>query len=348
MRFVDTLEKLSNAYGVVGREAEVRKTLRTMMKPYVDKMSIDKLGDLIGVKYASKKKAPKVMLAAHMDEIGLIVKNITKDGFLQFAKLGGIDDRVLIAQRVLVHTEKGRRPGIVGSKPPHIMKEDERKKTIEADSLFIDVGVSNREEARETGVKVGDVVSFDIRFDKITPDLVIGKAFDDRVGCSLLLEVLKQLEDFDCTTYFVGTVQEEVGLRGACVSAFQICPDVAIALDVTVAGDVPGVKEVQAPIKMKKGPAIGIMDSGLITHPKVLSMLVDAAEKADIPYQLETGMSGSTDAARIALTREGVPCGVVSVPTRYIHSPSSMLSLGDVEKAAKLATLAVREAARVF
>ncbi len=228
------------------------------------------------------------------------------------------------------------------------MKNEEKKKVVEADMLFIDVGAGSREDAEKTGVKVGDVVSFDTKFAKIDKDLVVGKAFDDRVGCCLLIEVMKQLKDADCTVYAVGTVQEEVGLRGATVSAFNIYPDLALAFDVSVAGDIPGVKEVEAPVKMKKGPVIGVMDAGLITHPKVLSLLVDAAEKAKIPFQLETGLAGSTDAARIALTREGVPCGVLSTPTRYIHSPCSMLSLSDVEKAARLAVEAIKEAPKYF
>lgn len=348
MKLVDSLEKLSNACGVTGREEEVSDILKTMLKPYVDEVKVDRLGNVIGVKKGAKKDAPKVMLAAHMDEIGLIVKNINKDGFLQFSKLGGIDDRILIAQRVTVHTEKGKEPGIIGSRPPHIMKDEERKKIVEVDSLFIDIGAASKDEAQKMGVKIGDVVSFDTQFAKITDDLVAGKAFDDRVGCLLLVEVMKQLENAECTVYAVGTVQEEVGLRGATVSAFHISPDVALAFDVTVAGDVPGVQEIEAPVKMKKGPVIGVMDAGLITHPKVLKMLTNAAKKAKIEYQLETGLAGSTDAARIALSREGVPCGVLSIPTRYIHSPSSMLSLSDVQKTAKLAVAAITEAAKIF
>lgn len=347
MELVNALEKLSNVCGVTGREDEVRKLLKPMIKPYVDEIKEDKLGNLIGVK-KGKKKVPKIMLAAHMDEIGLIVKNVTKNGFLQFAKLGGIDDRILVAQRVLVHTKKGVKPGIIGSRPPHIMKAEEKKKAIEAESLFIDVGASSKKDAQKIGVEVGNVVSFDTKFAKVTKDLVIGKSFDDRVGCCLMVEVLRQLKNVDCTVFAVGTVQEEVGLRGATVSAFQIYPDLALAFDVTVAGDVPGVKEVESSVKMKKGPVIGVMDAGLITHPKVLSLLVSTAEKIKVPYQLETGLAGSTDAARIALTREGVPCGTLAIPTRYIHSPTSMLSLSDVQNATKLAVAAIKETPKNF
>ncbi|MBS7608916.1 M42 family metallopeptidase [Candidatus Bathyarchaeota archaeon] len=321
--------------------------MKELLKPYVDEISEDKLGNVIGVK-KGEKNAPKIMLAAHMDEIGLFVKTISKEGFLQFAKIGGIDDRILLAQKVLVHTEKGPLHGIIGSKPPHIQKEEERKKVLTFDELFIDIGAESLEEARKMGVKIGDPVSFDIKFARIGNDVVIGKAFDDRVGCAVMIEAMKMLKKTECTVYAVGTVQEEVGLRGATVAAFGIYPDVGIALEVTVAGDVPGVKEVEAPVKMRKGPAIEVADMGLITHPKVLRLLVEAAEENNIPYQLETGLPGSTDAARIALTREGVPSGVISVPTRYIHSPASLASLKDLENAVKLTVAAIQKIPKHF
>ena len=347
MSIVETLEKLSNACGVAGREDEVRKIMMEMLKPHVDEISEDKLGNVIGIK-RGEKNAPKVMLAAHMDEIGLFVKTISKDGFLQFSKIGGIDDRILLAQKVIVHTEKGPLHGIIGSKPPHIQKEEERKKVLTYDELFIDVGAENQGEAKKMGVKIGDPVSFDVKFARLGNDAVIGKALDDRIGCAVMIEAMKILKKTECTIYAVGTVQEEVGLRGATVAAFGIYPDIGIALDVTVAGDVPGVKEVEAPIKMRKGPAIEIADMGLITHPKVLRMLVEAAEENNIPYQLETGLPGSTDAARIALTRGGVPSGVISVPTRYIHSPASLASLNDIENAVKLAVAAIQKIPKYF
>jgi len=347
MKLIDVLEKLSNACGVAGREEEVRDLMKKLLKPNVDEIKEDKLGNVIGVK-KGKKDAPTVMLAAHMDEIGLMVKNITKEGFIQFAKIGGIDDRILVAQKVLVHTDKGSITGIIGSKPPHILKEEEKKKVIEADNLFIDVGAKNKQDAQKMGVRVGDAVSFDIEFTRVGKDSVVGKAFDDRVGCAVLIETMKKLPKVDCTIYAVGTIQEEVGLRGATIAAFQLYPDVGIALDVTVAGDVPGVKEVEAPAKMRAGPALTVADAGLITHPKVLRLFIDSAEENKIPYQLETGMRGTTDAARIALTKEGVPSGVISIPTRYIHSPTSLLSLKDVENAVKLAVAALKNAPKYF
>jgi endoglucanase len=347
MTLAETLEKLSNATGVAGREEEVRSLMKKSLKPHVDEVKEDKLGNVIGIK-KGERNAPKVMLAAHMDEIGLLVKTISKEGFLQFTKIGGIDDRILLAQKVIVYTEKGPIHGIIGSKPPHIQKEEERKKVPTFDELFIDVGAQSQEEAKKMGVKIGDSVVFDIKFAKVGKNIVIGKAFDDRVGCAVMVEAMRLLEKTKCTVYAVGTVQEEVGLRGATTAAFGIYPDVGIALDVTIAGDVPGVKEVEAPIKLRKGPSLTIADYGLITHPKVLRLLVDAAEENKIPYQLETGLPGSTDAARISLTREGVPSGVISVPTRYIHGPAALLSLEDAENAAKLTAIAIQKIPKYF
>lgn len=347
MSLSENLEKLSNAYGVTGREDEVRNLLIKLLKPYVDEVTVDRLENVIAIK-KGKKSSPKVMLAAHMDEIGLMVKTITKDGFLQFVKMGGIDDRILLAQKVLVCTKKGALHGIIGSKPPHIQKEEERKKIVNYDELFIDIGAGSREDAEAKGVKIGDPVVFDVKYAKISDDVVIGKAFDDRVGCAIMIEILKMLEKTDCTIYAVGTVQEEVGLRGAATSAFGIDPDVGIALDVTVAGDVPGVKEFESNMKMGKGPALTVADAGLITHPKILRLLLDVAEENKIAYQLETGLPGTTDAARISLTRQGVPSGTVSVATRYIHSPMGMLSLKDAENAAKLVAAAIQKIQKQF
>ncbi len=347
MSLNENLEKLSNACGVTGREGEVRNLLIKLMKPHVDEIVVDKLENVIAVK-KGKESTPKIMLAAHMDEVGLMVKTVTKDGFLQFAKMGGIDDRILLAQKVLVHTQKGTLQGIIGSKPPHIQKEEERKKIVTYDQLFIDIGAENRKDAAKMGVKVGDAISFDVKYAKIGKDVVTGKAFDDRAGCAIMIEALKQVGSTDCTICAVGTVQEEVGLRGAATATFGVDPDIGIALDVTIAGDVPGVNEFDTSLKMGKGPVLTVADSGLITHPKVLRLLLDAAEENKIAYQLETGLPGTTDAARMSLTRQGVPSGTVSIATRYIHSPVGMLSLKDIENCAKLTALAIQKIQKYF
>ncbi len=335
------LEKLSNACGVTGREDHVRNLMVHLMTPLADEIQVDKLENVIAIK-KGKTKSPKIMLAAHMDEVGLMVKTIMKDGFLQFTKMGGIDDRILPAQRVMVHTKKGAFPGIIGSKPPHIQKEEERKKIITYDDLFIDIGAESKEAAVKLGVSIGDSVAFDVKYSKLGGDAVIGKAFDNRAGCITMVETLKLLTQTECTVCAVGTVQEEVGLRGAAAAAFGVDPDLALALDVTIAGDVPGVREFDTTVKMGKGPALTISDSGLITHPKVLRWLIDTAEEEKIPFQLESGLLGSTDAARISITRQGIPCGTVSIPTRYIHSPVGMLSLKDIENSAKLTAAAIQ------
>ena len=344
---VEVLEKLSNACGVAGREEEVRSLMHKLMKPLVDEVKEDKLGNVIGIKEGDKN-APKVMLAGHMDEIGLLVKTISKEGYLQFAKIGGIDDRVLLAQKVIVYTENGSLPGIIGSKPPHIQKEDERKKVIPYDELFIDIGAESQEEAKKMGVRIGDSVEFDVKFAVINKDIAIGKALDDRVGCAEVIEVLKGLKKTECTIYAVGTVQEEVGCRGATTAAFGIYPDVGLALDVTVAGDTPGVKEVEAPMKLNKGPALVVSDGLHISHPKVLRLLTEAAEENKIPYQLETGLAGGTDAGRISLAKEGVPSLSICVPTRYIHSATSLLNLADVDNAVKLTVAAIKKIPKYF
>lgn len=347
MLSVEILEKLSNACGVVGREEEVRVLMHKFLKPCVDRVAEDRLGNVIGVKEGAKN-APRVMLAGHMDEIGLMVKMISKEGYVQFAKMGGIDDRVLLAQKVMVHTEKGSFHGIIGSKPPHIQKEDERKRVIPYDELFIDIGASSQEEAKKMGVRIGDTVEFDVKFASMNKDIVIGKALDDRVGCAAMIEVLKRLPKTECTVYAVGTVQEEVGCRGATTSAFGIYPDVGLALDVTVAGDIPGVKENEAPSKLKKGPSLLISDALHISHPKVLRLLTEVAEENKIPYQLETGLAGGTDAGRMSLAKEGVPSCSICIPTRYIHSATSLLSLSDVENTVKLVVAAIKRIPKYF
>jgi endoglucanase len=269
------------------------------------------------------------MLAAHMDEVGLLVKNITKDGFLKFTKMGGIDDRILLGQKVKVLTEKGTLPAVVGSKPPHIQKEEERKKIVPYDEMFLDIGAQNRDDAKAMGVRVGDPVAFDVQFEKLGNDNAMGKAFDNRAGCAVIVEALKQITELDCTVYAVGTIQEEVGLRGAATAAFGVDPDAGLALDVTIAGDTPGVREFD-------------------TSVKILRWLIDTATANNISYQLETGLMGTTDAARIALTRQGVPSGTISVPARYIHSPVGIVNLADVENCAKLTAAAVQKIQEQF
>ena len=221
MSLNENLEKLSNACGVTGSESPVRELMIKLMKPYVDEITVDRLENVIAVKQG-EAGAPKIMLAAHMDEIGLMVKTITKEGFLQFTKIGGIDDRILPAQKVVVSTKKGVYAGIIGSKPPHIQKEEERRKLLACDDLFIDIGAETRDEAVKMGVSIGDPAVFDSKYVALNKDVVMGKAFDNRAGCLAMIETLKLLGKTECTVCAVGTVQEEVGLRGAGTAALVL------------------------------------------------------------------------------------------------------------------------------
>jgi endoglucanase len=338
----ELLKKLSNAPGVSGFEEEIRKIITDELKDHVDEIEADSMGNIIAVKKG--KNGKKIMLAAHMDEIGLMVRFIDKNGFIKFSKIGGINDQMLLNQEVIIHSKKGKILGVIGAKPPHRMKPAEKKKVLEYENMFIDIGASSREEAEEL-ISIGDPVTIKHEFSNLRGNLVTGKAFDNRVGCYVLVEAMKRAKT-SATIYGVGTVQEEVGLKGAKTSAFKINPDMAIALDVTICGDHPGIKFEDAPAKINKGPAIILTDAsgrGIITHPMVKKLLIEAANEEKIPYQLEVSEGGTTDATAIHLTREGIPTGVLSVPTRYIHTPVEVASLEDIENTIKLLIAAIEK-----
>lgn len=332
----DLLKKLSNAPGISGFEDEVRDLMIAELEDYVDELRIDHLGNLIAMK-KGEPEGKKIMLAAHMDEIGLMVRYIDKKGFIKFSKIGGINDQMLLNQTVYIQSSGGNITGVIGSKPPHKMKESEKKQILKHDNMFIDIGATSREEAEEL-VNVGDPIIIQQEFEELRNGLVKGKALDDRVGCAVLMEVLKRVES-KATIYGVGTVQEEVGLKGAKTSAFSINPDMALVMDVTISGDHPGIKEEEAPSRAGEGPVIILTDAsgrGIITNPKVKELLISTAEKEEIPYQLEVSDGGTTDATAIHLTRQGIPTGVISPATRYIHTPISVVSMEDIENTVKL------------
>lgn len=337
------LEKLSNAPGVSGFEGKIREIISNELKGHVDEIEIDNMGNLIAVKKGSED-GKKIMLAAHMDEIGLMVRFIDKEGYVKFSKIGGINDQMLLNQEVIIHSDKGTILGVIGAKPPHRMKPAERKKVTEYENMFIDIGASSKEEAEEV-ISVGDPITIKHEFSNLRGNLVTGKAFDNRVGCYVLIEAMKRVKT-NATIYGVGTVQEEVGLKGAKTSAYKINPDMAIALDVTISGDHPGIKFEDAPAKINKGPAIILTDAsgrGIITHPMVKKLLIDVAKSEEIPHQLEVSEGGTTDATAIHLTREGIPTGVLSVPTRYIHTPVEVVSTEDIENTINLLVAAIEK-----
>jgi putative aminopeptidase FrvX len=344
----DLLERLSNAHGASGYEGNVRQIIEEEVKPYVDEVKTDKMGNLIATKRGG---APAVMLAAHMDEIALMIKYVDDKGFVYFTKSGGWFDQTLLNQRMIVHTEMGKLYGVIGSKPPHVMKEEDKNKPIKAEDMFIDVGATSREDAGKMGVKIGTPLTLDTEFKPLGNDRVTGKAFDNRAGCAMLIWGLREMKDIKATVYAVFTVQEEVGLKGAKTSAFGLNPDVALATDVSYTGDHPGIEKKQSAIEIGKGPSITVSDAegrGIIVPEIVLRWLKEAAESNNIPYQLEVGAGGTTDASAIHLTRDGIPSGVISPPTRYIHSPVSVLSMSDLENSAKLVAKAVGIVDRFF
>lgn len=335
------LKELSLAPGISGFEEEIAKILKRELKDCSDSLEQDSMGNVIATK-KGKKGSPSIMLASHMDEIGLMVRFIDKKGFIKFSTIGGINDQMLMNQAVTIHTENGEINGVIGSKPPHITKPAERNKVVKAEDMFIDIGASSDKEACEM-VTIGDPITFKSYFEEYPNDLVMGKALDNRVGCYVMIEVLKRVKT-NATVYGVGTVQEEVGLKGAKTSAYKLDPDMAIALDVTLSGDHPGIKPDEAPVKAGKGPAIVLVDAsgrGIITPKVIRELLVKAGDDNEIDYQLEVSDGGTTDGTAIHLTKEGIPTGVLSVPTRYIHTPVSVCSFKDIESTINLIVEAI-------
>ena len=346
----ELLETLSNAHGISGHEGSVRDIMEKEIKPYVDEIKTDKMGNLIGTKNGS---GPSIMLAAHMDEIGLMVKYIDDNGFLKFVKIGGWFDQTLLNQRVIVHGKNGPIIGVIGSKPPHVMKPEDRKKPVKSESMFVDIGAKDKEDAEKLGIEIGSPISVDRQLAPLANDMLTGKAFDNRAGVVMLIEAMRQISDMDikATVYAVGTVQEEVGLKGARTSAFGIYPDVALATDVTIPGDHPGISKNDSSVEIGKGAVITVVDAsgrGLMASPQVLKWLKDTADEYNIPYQLDVGDGGTTDATSIHMTKEGVPSSVISVPTRYIHSPVEVLCIADIKACAELLAKAVETVDRYF
>jgi len=340
---MNLIEELCRASGVSGFEKDVASVMKKQLQKSCVKVEEDSFGNVIARK---GKGGKKIMLAAHMDEIGLMVKHINKKGFISFIKIGGIDDRVLLNQRVIIKSKKGDVRGIIGSKPPHLQKADERKKVIKHSDMFIDIGARDKKDA-VSKIAVGDPIIFEANYGQLNKKIFYGKAVDNRIGCYIMLKVMERLpKDIKSTIYAVATAQEEVGLKGARVSAFKLEPDYAFAIDTTIAGDTPQIKENESDLKVGEGPAITITEAsgrGVVTHPKLRELLIKTAKKKRIPYQVDVLEGGMTDAAIIYMTRAGVPSGVISIPCRYIHSSSGVFSIDDVDNSIKLLVNALKE-----
>lgn len=316
----DLLKKLLETFGPSGNEEIIREIIREEIKDYADETEVDALGNLIAIK---KGQGKKIMVAGHMDEIGIMVNNIDENGFLRFTNIGGVSPFIALYQRVMFADGT---IGVVG------MEKLDEMKDLALTKMFIDIGANSKEEAVKK-VNIGDVACFYTPFVQ-NGDYIMSKALDDRIGCYVAIEALKALKDCPNEIYFVFTVQEEVGLRGAKTAAYGIDPDLGIAIDVTLTGDTPKCKTME--VKMGKGAAIKVKDSSILTHPEVKKLMVEVAKENNIPYQLEILEAGGTDSGAIHITRSGVPSGVISIPCRYVHSPSEMVSVKDVESAIEL------------
>jgi endoglucanase len=341
------LKKISESFGPSGFERETSRVIKEYMKGYIDKIVADKLGSLVYIKKGNNEK-PHVLLAGHIDEIGFIVSNIDeKTGFLSFNPLGGWWDQVLLSQRVRVRTQKGDIQGVIAAKPPHLIKEEERKKIVSKEDMFIDIGSTSKKETLEAGVKIGDPVVPWSPFSIINGGkILMGKAFDDRVGAFVIMEVLRNIKRNKIyhpnTVYGAATVQEEVGTRGAETVTYHDNPDVAIVLEIDISGDIPGIKSSDAPAIMGKGPSLITYDRSMIPNQTLKEFIIQIDDNAGIPLQLSQIAKGGTDAGKIHLSKVGCPSVVIGVPTRHIHSHVGMLNIHDAEKAINLITEVIK------
>ena len=316
------ISKLLNSYGPSGREDIISNTIREIIMPFVDEVKTDAMGNLIAIKRGS---GTRIMLAAHMDQIGFIVTDIDDNGFLRVFNVGGIHVEASINRRVVFEN------GINGIISHEEEGFDLRDKTTKY--LYIDIGATSKEDALKA-VSIGDVAVYAPDISWLMNDTLMAPALDNRIGCAVLIETLRQIKETNNEVYAVFTVQEELGLRGARAAAFDINPEIAIAIDVTIAGDTP--KGHKIAIKLGDGPCIKIMDRSLVCSPRVVNLLIKSAQDINIPVQREVLTAGGTDAGAIQLTRGGVTSGVISIPCRYVHTACEMISFEDAENAAAL------------
>ena len=328
VRDFDLLRELTETSGAPGYENRIRDIVKRELEGVVDEIETDSMGNVVGTIVGAENPDYEVAVAAHMDEIGFMVRHVTDEGFLQVDALGGWDPRILRAERVTVHTDDGDIPGVIGSPPPHTLDEEDLESGEKVEDIFIDVGMDG--ETVEEQVSPGDIVTMDQRTEPVG-DTVTGKSMDDRICLFAMLLAAREVEP-DVTIHFAATVQEEVGLRGATALGVDLDPDLAIALDVTVANDVPQIEdEADYVTELGEGAAIKLKDSSVITNPKVHKRLRTVAETEDIPYQIEILPRGGTDTAGFQNTAGAKPVGAISVPTRYLHTPTEVVDGDDVE-----------------
>lgn len=330
--------------GIPGNEGALRDFVRTELTPLSDEVYEDSMGNLFAVKRGTSENPRTIMLAAHLDEIGLVVKHITSTGFIYFHPLGGFDPRTLVAQRVKVHTASGVLDGCIAIKAAHFTSPEERNKVVPLKDLFIDLGLPG-EKVKEL-VSVGDMITLERELIQMG-DLYCGKTLDNRVGVYVMVEAMRRLQSSADTIVAVATVQEEIGVRGAKTASFGLAPDIGIAIDVTIAADTPGVDEKDYCVKTGGGAAIKILDPSMISHPKLVRFFKSVAEKYEIPHQMELLTAGGTDGAALQQSRGGIPTITLSIPNRYTHSVVEVVHKDDVEASIRLLT-AVLEASHEF
>ncbi len=345
---VDLLEQLSNRFGVSGFENEVRDWISEKVRDLADNIETDALGNLIVRMNPGRDFT--LMLDAHMDEIGVMVSHVEEGGFLRFALLGGWDSRILAGQQVEIRSREGKRyRGVIGALPPHVQTSEDQKKPWKSEDLFIDVGAESKEAVFAMGIGPGTPATLAYPFQILTEHRVMGKALDDRVGCAVLIRCLEyfteNLPGFTVVANFA--VGEEVGLRGAKTAGYQIQPDVALVLEGTVGADTPGTPGHKCPSRLGKGPAISVADKSIIVDPAFVRFIEHAADTLKIPWQHKVPLYGGTDAGPIHLSRGGVRTGIISVPCRYIHSPSSVVDLRDFEQTVALVIEVARRAPEI-
>jgi putative aminopeptidase FrvX len=341
---VALLKDLTEAHGVPGYETPVRAVVRKYFEP-LGTILQDQIGSLVCQKKGTSA-GPRVMIAGHMDEIGFMVKHITKEGFIKFLPLGGWFDQVLLGQRVIIKTRLGDVVGVIGVKPPHLLSAEERAKVVVRKDMYIDIGASSEDEVKAAGVRAGDCVVPRADFVELANGKTyLSKAFDDRVGVALVISALQalQTEAHPNTIFGVSTVMEEVGVRGATTSVEVVKPDVAIVLEADIAGDVPGVKPEESSVKLGGGPSVLLYDARMIPNLKLRDLVMDTAEEIGVKLQTSTIEGGATDGAVIHLYKTGVPTVVLAVPARHIHSHSSIIHRDDYDQAVKLLTAVLKK-----
>ena len=324
---IETLKTLCALSGVSSCEDQVRDYIAEQARPYAESMRVDVMGNRIVFKKGVKATGNKLMLCAHMDEVGLIIRHITDDGYLRFSNVGGIDRRVLIGKRVFVGWD--RVPGVIGLKAIHFTSAEERGKMPKLEDFYIDIGVKNREEA-ESIVSLGDFAVFDNECLEFGSGMLKAKAIDDRVGCAVMLKLLQRALPMDCT--FVFTVQEEVGTRGAFGAAFSVTPEIALVLEGTTAADLPGAKGQKRVCAPGQGPVISLMDNGTVFDRELFRLMCDTADAAGIPWQVKHYIAGGNDGKAVQRTKAGVRVAGLSAAVRYLHAPTSVGAIKDFEQ----------------